>query len=253
MPSGRIPLLTLLFLVATLPVQAAAQQPGSASLELTVTDAVTGEPIAGARVQLIDLGLGATTDAMGRAVVHDIPPGEHRLDVASFGYSPERAALLFVGGEAAEGEVAMRREIFSVDGVTVTAERQRSDRLEMRGFYDRQRFGMGRYMEREDIDRLDPFDTADLFRRMTGVRVSYGSRGNRYLLGRRAPATLQVGQYQMGCSMSVFVDGLPWYAPIDDLPVEWVAAIEVYPGGATVPIEYVGRSGGCGVVLIWTD
>ena len=31
-----------------------------------------------------------------------------------------------------------------------------------------------------------------------------------------------------------------------------VAGVEVYQGGATMPVQYGGTMGGCGAIVIWT-
>jgi hypothetical protein len=58
-----------------------------------------------------------------------------------------------------------------------------------------------------------------------------------------------------GCPLQVFVDDvlLPPPANLADIasPRE-IAAIEVYSGPATIPLQYKPPNSGCGVILIWT-
>ena len=53
-----------------------------------------------------------------------------------------------------------------------------------------------------------------------------------------------------------YVDGTsyPLYGQSIDVMVQVVdiGAIEVYPGGATVPPQFGGREAACGVIAIWT-
>jgi protocatechuate 3,4-dioxygenase beta subunit len=67
------------------------------SLEGTVTDRLTGRPIAGARLRLLELGLEAATDSSGRYVFRDIPSGEYTLTVEAPGYRPTALRVRVVG------------------------------------------------------------------------------------------------------------------------------------------------------------
>jgi hypothetical protein len=53
-----------------------------------------------------------------------------------------------------------------------------------------------------------------------------------------------------------YVDGAsyPLYGQSIDVMVQVVdiGAIEVYPGGATVPPQFGGRESACGIIAIWT-
>jgi hypothetical protein len=58
------------------------------------------------------------------------------------------------------------------------------------------------------------------------------------------------------CPVRYFVDGAsyPLYGQSIDVMVQVVdiGAIEVYPGGASVPPQFGGREAACGVIAIWT-
>lgn len=57
------------------------------ALSGTVTDAKTGEPLAGASVYFADEKIGTATDARGKYVITNIPDGHHVVEVSYSGYA----------------------------------------------------------------------------------------------------------------------------------------------------------------------
>ena len=52
------------------------------------------------------------------------------------------------------------------------------------------------------------------------------------------------------CNKDIFVDGKLATVALDEIPLPWVAAIEIYSGPATTPASFGTRP--CGVIAIWT-
>jgi len=52
----------------------------------TVTDAETGEPLAGVDVYIATLGIGAATDTDGDYFILNVPPGEYDVEASMIGY-----------------------------------------------------------------------------------------------------------------------------------------------------------------------
>ncbi len=157
--------------------------------------------------------------------------------------------------------------------VAVTGPRNRT----MAEFERRRRRGNGSYLTRAQIDRMHAERLTDLLRTMPGVSVSMNEKGGLIVELRRAASfTMQpmpaparpdssggsssangkvVGQASIKkCPAGFLIDGLPvddaGAADIDVRP-ELIEGIEAYSGGL-VPIEFNGRNGECGVVMIWT-
>lgn len=151
----------------------------------------------------------------------------------------------------------------------------------LRGFEERRRIGVGRFLDRVSIGRWENRRTGDMLRSVPGIDVK--SRGSRaWVSSGRA-----VGQGQgaltrtatadvldradiaagasLACYMDVYVDGAMVYnsssllartkEPLYDvntIPPASIEAIEVFVGPSQVPAEFNKTSAGCGVVLIWT-
>ncbi|NIP80526.1 MAG: TonB-dependent receptor plug domain-containing protein, partial [Gemmatimonadetes bacterium] len=85
----------------------AAPQPLSAqeqgSIRGAVTDAQTGQPIAGAQVSIRGTGIGTITNNDGRYILTSVPAGRVELRVEYIGYSPQSRTLTVPpGGSATE-------------------------------------------------------------------------------------------------------------------------------------------------------
>jgi len=110
------------------------------------------------------------------------------------------------------------------------------------GFYDRKRWGFGRFYTLSDLDDRRGLSLQTLLRE-SGVQVQCG-------LGYCVPLSGVVRR----CVMSLYLDGMR--LPADELDRIWVdelAGVEVYKHGVEVPAEFQTTFGGdCGAVLMWS-
>src|SRR6185436_17876920 len=71
-----------------------------------------------------------------------------------------------------------------------------------------------------------------------------------------APPTVGGGGQSEECEFVFFIDGQGFSPAQGGVNVEIrasdIQAIEIYPGGATVPFQFVGSNVRCGVIAIWT-
>lgn len=156
-------------------------------------------------------------------------------------------ALLFLTTEARAQQTddssrARKDSAVIIAPVVVKAERTE---LDVVGFNERKRAGVGRFMVRSEIERRQPRTVSAIFRHLPGFRVNTVNARSR-IQGTRGG----------GC-MTYFIDN-GRYRPVlgtdidDALPVAEVAAIEVYSFGTT-PSEYATADRGlCSTVVIWT-
>ena len=117
-------LATLLFLPV---LPAAAQQ---ATISGRVVDAETGDPVAGATVEVQDQGAQAETDGAGEFSVA-VAPGAHTLIVTLIGYETGRVDNVRASAGATERvEVSLRSRALMLNPVVVTASRRQEKALE---------------------------------------------------------------------------------------------------------------------------
>lgn len=236
----------------------AAALPGAASAQTVLTGTVigndTGEPIEGVHLMLVDAA-GTTRNEM---VTDDdgwfrflVPePGDWVVVGYMIGYQDLRSDPVEVEVlETVVVEVRMAVEAVPLEPLVVTS-RIGSINSDIKAFYDRmargKRSGFGRFVSREEVDRMSPLEPTDLLRTMAGVRVVRGSAG-------RGKGLRMSGN----CIPAVFVDGTqinrfnPYDSVDDFLAAGAIEGIEVYRGAGA----QVGRffdPGGCGLILIWT-
>jgi len=263
----RVPAVLLpLFL---LPQPAFAQVLGG-----TVLDSVSGKPVVGARVVVLDsAGKGlsaAATGSDGRFSFHLPSAGDYRLRISRIGY-PSRITEPIGVSAAVSASLVVRLTStpISLDTLIVVAAavEKRPQFLVDAGFYRRQRVGFGHFLTRDEIDKRDPLILTDLLHGMLGVRVTCGGQqrdrapqgpGSRCTVTMRAANTMF---FRGKCNPSVVLDGVLLQPggtaggglSLDDLVNPFnIEALEVYPGPEGVPVQYSGYLSPCGAILVWS-
>lgn len=251
-------------------------------LRVVVTDHASSEPIFGAQVGLRVAGIGALTDSLGVAILYIARPGTDTLLVRLLGFVTEEVPTELAAGETKVIAVGLRRDALTLPTVTVTGKETR--REPGVGFTRRQKMGLGHFITRTEIDRYAPSNSADILRRVPGVRVQANRAGDHIISMTRSTSKCRVQYYvdnmpmpteelldaaiEQRITADMAANGntaetqsrarskklnrdLPAFT-IDHIPPEQIEAIEVYRGAAEIPVEYRRTGSLCGVVLIWT-
>ncbi len=185
------------------------------------------------------------TNRLGRFEVTSPDPGTFLLLAVSLGHR-ETTVGVFELGEGGEISVEFRIpvEALPLEGILVETSRM-AEQLELNGFTRRVQEGLGLFMTPADIEESYAMRTSDLFVGMLNVRLA--GNGDRLMIR-------GFGGY---CPPKIWVDGLPQIGvgqSLEDIvPLEAVAAVEVYRRASELPLQYGGANNtGCGVVLFWT-
>lgn len=217
---------------------------GDVRLTGVVVAGVGGQPIAGAQVGIVG-GSQTRTNQRGEWAVGDAPAGTRMLEVRAVGYYPERRPVNAVLG-APPVRVALSTLRAVLDTVKIVAAQVRG--RDIRGFLDRSRSGMGRYLTEEDISRRGALVASDLFRAVPGLRVERSPLGDTQITMR--------SNFGDDCVPSFFLDGQHMRnLSADDIngfvePKE-IAGVEVY-AGTEQPPQFSDGLSGCGSIVIWT-
>ena len=127
-------------------------------------------------------------------------------------------------------------------------------------FTRRQAAGRGTFLTRADVERLHATSFSQLLRMaprpvrlldQDGTAVAVSRRGN------KAVWDAAIGRLrEVPCVMRVMVDGAfePVGSPLDNIESGSIAAVEIYDGPATIPLELARGANdiGCGLIAVWT-
>jgi hypothetical protein len=225
-----------------------------------VLDDSLGTAVAGARVDLLDLG-GHTVQRGGTAQDGGFRltaprPGPYRLNVRRLGYAPRMTPPLeLTVSDTLTVAVRLRTAAVSLAPVIVVGHgtvTTFNPLLESKGYYDREAqygregAGFGIFLDGKKL-RPGASRFVDLLIDVPGIRIAYAGGTKAYVAGRWS-----------SCRPDMFVDGVFVGESGTDKaeealpPAADVAAIEVY-AGMVVPAQYLKfGSKGCGVVVLWT-
>ena len=198
------PLLALVLLSAPLAAQ---------TVRGRVLDAATGQPVAGATVTASEAGgrrAGrATAGPDGAFTIELRRAGSHRLSAERIGYQAAASAPFDVQPrETVDVELRLSTSEVALEPLRVTAraEPPRIRRLQMAGFYDREREGHGAFVRREDIEKVPTERMTDVLRRVPGVNLLNTRYGKAVIIMRAG------GAFMGDCQPRVLLDGMEVFA-----------------------------------------
>ncbi len=260
-------------LAALFPGSLAAQ----ATLIVRIAADTTTRAIPNVYVGIPALGRSALTDSGGRVVLERMPAGTHRLVARAIGFRPDSTLVELADGATREITMKLTTHTPVLDEVRVSAEGT-SRTGKMVGYHERRERGIGRFIDRNALEKNGHRRTSDILNTVPGVYVRYGFTSKAWASsGRNSTATgcptcghsasnaaINPGDRLAGappaCYMDVYIDGALVYnssiryAALYDLnSIEpgSIEAIEVYSSGSNLPAEFQRTGGACGAVLIW--
>lgn len=218
-----------------------------------VTDSLSGDPLAGAHVNVVDEDIAFVTGVNGRFRLSGVGSGYVTVEVRRPGFRAGEVHFEITVTRAVTvdlGTVVLSPLMVELDPVVV--EEVLVDRkLTSVGFFQRMGAEHGTFITHEEIARRNPRNTSDLMRRIPGFRVTNNAIGNSVSSARGIPSIS--GGFQR-CEIDYYIDGVHADgAVVDDVLPNAIAAMEVYTGSATIPPAFrVTGNPKCGVVVIWT-
>ncbi|AMJ66214.1 hypothetical protein AXW84_12780 [Hymenobacter sp. PAMC 26628] len=200
----------------------AAQRP--AALRGTVTDSLSGQPLAGASVGLVGQPGGTATDALGQFRLAGLPAGTYNLRVGALGCRAANQPVTLVAGETRGVAVALAAASLSLAEVTVNQPRDLNQNLAAITHIDQ---------------TLRPVNSGqDLLRLVPGLFIAQHAGG-----GKAEQIFLRGFDADHGTDFAISVDGLPvnmvsqahgqGYADFHFVIPETVEALKVYKGPYT--------------------
>jgi len=241
------------------PAAPAPTPAGSAILAGLIVD-MSGRPIPGVQVLLVELGASATTDADGAFVFAGAPAGWYTLVTRRIGFQLAKFEVETRDGATTQVRYRLIGSGQALDTVRVAGAAGVAATHRMAAFEHRRANSVnGTFFTRDDIARLDPRVLTDLLRRASGLRID-DTGLEQFVMARRSVGTLVVASDSTmearPCPLRLAVDGrmMPPGTPLNIIAPHEIQGVEVYPGPASVPLEFVrtGPDAVCGLVAVWT-
>ena len=216
----------------------------------------------------------AMTDAEGRFRFGQLSAGPLEVTVKRVGYRPYTERLRVHDDSTVNLEILMVR-MTVLDSVTVTGGGIRS-------FEEHRALGLGKFMTRAELEKLEHVRLSNVMSQMTGSRVVSGKGGYAWLVGGRAhirsimPAGSQQqctqadaadaaqGAPSCACYTQVYLDDMLVFANrripnhsealfnLNSIRIDQIEALEYYATGLNVPIKYASAGASCGVLVLHT-
>lgn len=227
-----------------LPLVAQEPDPLPGRIMGEVMDGQTGGGVQGVVVRILPpVDRQAITDEAGRFALADVPAAVHEVEVSHIAYGTARQLVNVPEGATVEVWVEIMPAAIDVGSIQVRVAILNPG-LEEVGFYDRSRFGFGRF-----------FDEIDLRRRTLSSALREG--GARLAGGASTLSSFPVfSRAGRSCVPILWVDRR--MIRFRESGVEAmvnpnsIAAMEVYRPGDT-PSEFMYTVPDCGAVVIWTQ
>ncbi len=223
---------------------------GELRCRCTVRDAMSGEPLPAALIQIDGTTIGISDPNGLIETVVMLPLGQHVLETKAIGHRPDTQLINMTAPTVdIELDIAVERTPYRLENIVVVGERLVR---KLAPFYFRRVSGFGRFLGPADIEELIPIirSTTDLLARVPGVLISPALQGIGVRMARSRPSCT---------SPALYIDNAPILGITRDAtfsvdmlidPIQ-ILAIEVYRSASEAPLEFGSRSA-CGVIVIWT-
>ena len=223
----------------------ATLQRGNATLTGRVVNGA-GNPVVGARVDVIGTPGATLTGANGEFLIDSLPSGTQSVVTRQIGFAPVEKAVELSTRAPARIDITMDKAAQVLAEVRVEADAADAA-LERIGFKQREKAGFGYFLTADDITRRAGNVLTDVFRTIPGLRVV--PSGMDYVVQSARSAT--------GGCVKYYVDGAVFEAifpgDVDRLVPPWeIAAMEIYTGTSTPAQFQAPGSSSCAAIVIWT-
>ena len=215
------------------------------AISISVRDSL-GRSIAGAELAVEGTSVRGVTDERGELRFSAVRGGPATLRIRRLGFQPATVNVLVDQRVPAAQIVTLARIPQTLAPIVVRGGSNYTGR--MAGFYPRRDLGIGHFVSRERLERDNPSQLTDVFRRLPGVHIT----SNRFIRN-----AVRVRAHGQNCWPWVWLDGAPLPTAefdLDFLSPQSIEGIEVYSGISQIPPQFMGSRGlgSCGVIVVWS-
>jgi hypothetical protein len=225
-----------------------AQPAGKGEIRGLITDS-SGAPLAGVEILIANSDQTARSNERGQFRLMSIDFGRHVVVARRAGFSPDSLVVRVDSDRPQNVQLALL-PVTVLSDVEVYESRLSA---RVQGFEDRRlKRNGGQFITRREIESRSPVVTADLLRRMQGIRM-VDSAGVTVAISRLPKVNKMT---VTNCMVRVGVDGSvkEHGFPVNLIPPEEIYGIEVYTRSGQLPPEFnsARKDSYCGLIMIWT-
>ena len=234
---------------------APARLPAYRSRILGVFDANTGEPIEGAQVTDVLSKMSSLTTKTGTVSLIFLPDSGSIVRVQKVGYQPTTLVVKISPEDTVPLTTLLNAVVTTLPTVVTKDTGSRHLSPGLRGMEDRRRAGGGYFITEAELRKNDSKRMTNMIRTLPNVNIvcpqpERQRSGECWAVSGRVPSknALRGGS----CPLDVYINGV--ISPDNDLEklaVNEFAGVELYLGGASIPIQYNKTGSSCGVLLLW--
>lgn len=229
----------------------------------------TGAPLAGVELSIAALSLRTTTDSSGRFAFDRLATGAHKLSARRIGFEPLLTTITV--SAANDGEHLLRLVAGSTELATVSVTASPVDRRLALFESHRTSDNGGSFLTTEQLRKERGRPLADVLQGVVGSDIVRGRGSAAFFATRRGydsflnmpkarPADRARGASSGLCYAAVVVNNVVVYRGDDEEELfdlnqfapDDIIAVEVYKGGATMPLEYNTTRKTCGLLVVYT-
>ena len=252
-----------MLLASRLPAQATGALAGR------VVNDRTDQPVAGVEVSITAISRSVSTDSGGKFSLRDIAAGRHQVVLRKVGYQPFSTTLTTTGADGPEQLLRLApasTELSKVYVVTTAIDRR------LTTFEAHRSSGMGgSFLTSARLEKERGRALTDVLQGVSGADIVRGRGGAAFFATRRGYdsfmnmpnarlADRARGASSGLCYAAVVVNNVFVYRggdeeeifDVNSLAPTDILGVEVYKGGATMPLEYNATRKTCGLLVIFT-
>lgn len=264
--------LSVLITTLALPHRAPSQsapggRPASDSLAyrrrlLGVFDERSGDAIQGAEVRDLYSGTVALTTATGTVSLAFLPTGRTLVVIRKLGYLPRTQFVTISPADTAALTLLLTPQPVTLPTVTTTDSAASRLPPSLRGFEERRRAGMGRFIDEAQLRANDGHQMSTVLATLPGLSIrsgrvvgTHGTSPGPVILSRGAPCYATVYQDGIMIYQAALQLGAKTAQPPPDfsrIGVDQYSAVEYYASPAEYPAWISPTNNACGVLLLWS-
>jgi hypothetical protein len=240
----------------------------SGALEGSVsTDSLGKHSMPGVEISIPALNLTTRTNFAGEYRLRGIAPGRYLAIATAVGYRSVGDSVTVAVGEGNFHDFVLATRAIVLDSVVSKAAAPLPQHISpgLNGFEERYHNRKGGYFVPDSIFRKEEDrPLADVIvAHVPGIMILRTSGSKAYLATGRGPSAGAMSGKTVQCYPDVYLDGV-MLVPLPDpvrpikavdlsqFPAMELGAMEFYPGGASLPIQFNHTAAGCGALLLWS-